>query len=87
MKTMQTEPAGTIGTTISGILLALFGILNASGANITDEMSGSITALVMGLIAIPAVAGWLTRFFVWAPENVQAVGDEAAATGQPPKIV
>ena len=84
---LKTEPAGAIGTTISGILLALFGILNASGANVTDEMSGSITALVMGLIAIPAISGWLTRFFVWSPQSAQTVGDKAAATGQPPQIV
>jgi len=84
---MNKEPAGTIGTTISGILAALFGILNASGATVTDEMSGSITALVLGLIAVPAIAGWLTRFFVWSPESVKTITKEAAATGTVPARV
>lgn len=66
---MKSEPAGTIGSTISGILVALFLILQASGVMVANDLEAGITALIIGVLAIPAVSGWATRFFVVAPDT------------------
>lgn len=68
---LGSEPAATIGVSISAVLVALFAVLRAFGVGVTDEMSDSITALVVALCAVPAVSGWLTRFFVYSPRSVQ----------------
>ncbi len=74
---MNSEPAGTIGSSISGILVALFLILRASGIVVPDDLESGITALIVGVLAVPAVSGWATRFFVYAPDTVSKL--EAAA--------
>lgn len=78
---MATEPSGTIGTSISAVLMSVFAVLRAFDVGVTDDMSNSLTALVVALCAIPAVSGWLTRHFVYAPSTVQAVANDAATTG------
>ena len=79
---MAKEPALSIGASASAILVALFGVLRASGVGITDDLSDSVTALVLALCAVPAVSGWLTRFFVYSPASTQALVNDAATTGQ-----
>lgn len=76
----KTEPAVAIGTSISGILSGVFLALKAFDVPITDDMSSSLTSLVLALCAVPAISGWLTRFFVYSPASAQKIANEAAAT-------
>lgn len=87
---MKSEPAVSIGTTISAVMLAVFAILKASGMGVTDEMTTGINALVTALCAVPAVSGALTRFFVYSPTTLARLtgnpggnGGEVAAQGIP----
>ena len=75
------EPAGTIGTTISGILVAIILILKGSGIELAEEMTTGITALILVVSSIPAVAGWLTRFFVVSPTTAAEASNKSAETG------
>lgn len=83
---MSKEPAVSIGTSITGVLAALFIVLRASGIGVTQDMSDGLTALVLALCAIPAISGLLTRMFVWSPNSVQKEVDKAALTGDAPKL-
>jgi hypothetical protein len=80
----QREPAVSIGATVSTILLAVFAILKASGIAVTDEMTDGITALILALCSIPAVAGVLTRFFVYSPASVEKIATTQYQAGTPP---
>ena len=81
---MKREPAVSIGATVSAILFALFAILKASGVGMTDELTTGINALVTALCAVPAVSGFLTRFFVYAPASVEKIADTQYQAGVPP---
>jgi hypothetical protein len=81
---MKSEPAVGIGGSISAILFALYAILRASGVPVTDEMTDGITALVLALCAFPAVAGFITRFFVYSPASVEKIATEQYDAGRPP---
>ncbi len=78
---LNTEPATTIGGSITAVLIALFAVLRAFGVGITDDMSEGLTALVLALCAIPAVSGFLTRFFVVSPETAVKATNQSAKTG------
>lgn len=80
------EPAGTIGSSISFILLGLWMILKASGVDVTEDMSGAVDLIIYGLISVPAIGGWLTRFFVYSPATAQKEVNKAAATGVAPDM-
>ena len=64
---MTKEPAGTIGTSVSAVLVAVFLVLRAAGVVIPEDMETSVTMLSLAVCAVPAVSGWLTRYFVVAP--------------------
>jgi hypothetical protein len=81
---MQTQPAITIGGSLSAILFAVFAILKAQGVEVTEEMTDGIEALIYALCAIPAVAGVITRFFVFAPATVVKEANRQYLAGVPP---
>ena len=81
---MKTEPAIGIGGAISAVLYAVFAILKAADIEVTEEMTDGITALILALCAIPAVGGFVTRFFVYAPATVERLADQQYAAGVPP---
>ena len=66
---MKSEPALGIGGSISAVLYAVFVVLKAAGFGVTDEMTDGINALVLALCAVPAIGGWVTRFFVVSPQT------------------
>lgn len=68
------EPAVGIGASISVILYAVYGILQASGIEVTEDMARGVEALVLALCAIPAVSGLLTRHFVFSPDTTDRLG-------------
>ena len=80
---LSKEPAMSIGASITAVLIALFAVLRAFGVGVTDDMSSSITALVVALCAVPAVSGFLTRFFVVSPDTARQATETAAQTGVP----
>lgn len=84
---MNHEPAGAIGTSVTGILLGIFLVLKAAGVGVTADLEAGITALVLALCAVPAISGWVTRFFVWSQNSVQEVAETAAQTGKVPASV
>ena len=81
---MKQEPAVGIGGALSAILYAVFAILKASDIEVTQEMTDGITALILALCAIPAVGGFITRFFVYAPATVERIADTQYGAGLPP---
>jgi hypothetical protein len=81
---MQTQPAIAIGGALSAVLYAVFAILKAAGVEVTDEMTDGINALILALCAIPAVAGVITRFFVFAPASVVQEANKQYTAGLPP---
>ncbi len=81
---MNSEPAFSIGGSVSAVLYAAFLILKASGVGVTDEMTNGINALVAALCAIPAVAGFATRFFVYSPNSVKGIAADHYEAGVPP---
>lgn len=78
------EPAVGIGGSITAILYAVFAILKAADIGVTAEMTDGITALVLALCAVPAVGGFITRFFVYAPATVATIQNQAYVAGTPP---
>ncbi len=80
----QKEPAVGIGGSLSAILFASFGILKASGIDLTEDMTNGITALVLALCAVPAIGGFVTRFFVYSPFTTDRLTQEAYIAGKPP---
>lgn len=78
------EPAVGIGGSITALLYAVFAILKAADIGVTDEMTDGITALVLALCAVPAVGGFITRFFVYAPATVEKIADQQYVAGVPP---
>lgn len=81
---MNREPAGTIGTSVTGILLGIFLVLKAAGVGVTADLEAGITALVLALCAVPAVSGWVTRFFVFSPASARRIQTDAYVAGRPP---
>lgn len=79
---LRKEPAGTIGTAITAILTGVWLVLKASGVEIAEDLPTAINALIAGLLMVPAITGWLTRFFVVSPANARKAVDKAAATGE-----
>ncbi len=80
----QNEPAVSIGVIVSAILAAVYAILKASDVGVTDEMTSGINSLVLALCAIPAVSGFVTRFFVFSPNTTERLTDESYLAGLPP---
>jgi hypothetical protein len=78
------EPAAGIGGSITAILYALFMVLKAADVGVTDEMTDGITALVLALCAVPAIGGFITRFFVYAPATVEKIAERQYTAGTPP---
>jgi len=81
---IQNEPAVGIGASLSAALYAIFLILKASGVDVTDDMTNGINALIVALCAIPAVGGFLTRFFVYSPNSVEKIANTQYNAGVPP---
>lgn len=75
------EPAGTIGTAITTILAGIWLVLKALGVDIADDLPTAIDFLVGGLLMVPAITGWLTRFFVVSPAGATQAVNAAAETG------
>lgn len=65
------EPAGTIGSMISGVLIGLFGVLKVVGVDFADDLPMALNVFIAALLAIPAISGWVTRFFVYSPVTVE----------------
>ncbi len=76
------EPAVGIGASISAILYGVYAILRASGIEVTEDMVSGVNALMLALCAVPAVSGFLTRFFVSSPDTVGRIvhGEQPART-------
>jgi hypothetical protein len=88
MKPLRHEPAGSIGTTVSGVLFALWFILKGAGYEPTEDLRTGVETLIYVLLAVPAISGWLTRFFVVSPETaakavIRAKNDYTAAPAVP----
>ncbi len=81
---MNHEPAGAIGTSVTGILLGIFLVLKAAGVGVTADLEAGITALVLTLCAVPAISGWVTRFFVFSPASAKRIQNRAYNAGVPP---
>lgn len=75
------EPAGTIGTAITTILAGVWLVLKALGVDIADDLPTAIDFLVGGLLMVPAITGWLTRFFVVSPASAVDAANKSAQTG------
>jgi len=78
------EPAVSIGSTITAVLIAIVAVLRSAGVAVTDEMTDGITTLVYALCAVPAIAGFLTRFAVYSPNSVEKIADTQYQAGVPP---
>ncbi len=87
MNTLNTvarkEPAVGIGASITALLYAVYGILQASGIVVPDDMVTHVNALVLALCAIPAVSGFLTRFFVFSPDTANRIANGQGPDGTP----
>lgn len=88
------EPAGTIGSSISFVLMGLWMLLKANGVDVTEDVSGGVELMIWGLLSVPAISGWLTRFFVFSPATTQKEINDAAAKGAagqvttpPPEVI
>ncbi len=81
---MNREPAVSIGGSISAVLYAILLILKSMNVGVTEEMTNGINALVAALCAIPAVAGFATRFFVYSPNSVKGIAADHYEAGVPP---
>ncbi len=77
------EPAVGIGASITAILYAVYAILRVSGVEVTDDMARSVETLVLALCAIPAVSGFLTRFFVFSPNSADRIANGHYVAGTP----
>lgn len=75
------EPAGAVGTAITTILAGIWLILKALGVDIADDLPMAVEFLVGGLLMVPAISGWLTRFFVVSPAGATKAVNAAAEHG------
>ena len=81
---IKKEPAVVIGI-IAAVALAVVQSLATQGVIGTDVADTVAKALdpAQGGWALPILIGVVTRFFVYSPPTVQAVANQAAATGNP----
>lgn len=73
---MQQEPA-TIVSVIVGALTAVIGVLVAFGLDVSDDQRNAIIGAVAPLSAVIALLGPIIRQFVWSPESVKEIVDDA----------
>lgn len=78
------EPAIGIGGSITAVLFAVFAVLKASGVPVTEDMSAGLNALTLALCAVPAISGFITRFFVYSPNSVESIANTQYNAGVPP---
>ena len=78
---MQREPLVTVGSIVAAVSAVLV-FLQSFGVDITDAQQEAIRNLVA--VLAPMVLALIARQFVFAPETVEQIANEAYAAGTPP---
>ena len=78
---MQKEPLITVGSIVA-VVSAILVFLKSFGVDITEEQQDAIRNLVA--VLAPLVLAFVARQFVFSPNTVEGIRDEAYAAGIPP---
>ena len=78
---MQKEPLLTVGGVVA-IVSAVLVFLKSFGVDISDEQQEAIRNLVA--VLAPVVLAFVARQFVFSPDTVEQISNEAYAAGTPP---
>jgi hypothetical protein len=83
---MAKEPALATGGTISVALWATLAILRSYDIVIPEDVGRNVDILLNLIAGIPAVTGFITRYFVFSPASAQQDNNVAAVTGIAPEV-